>query len=140
MSSDESKEFMERLECYPKLYGRFQVLLEIVENADDGALTADEVEERVVQEMRHPGHQALQAWAIHKTKQVEHKCETRLELQRRGKKLYWQTRRGQIEVMEQLFSRQNESSKILRPFSHTAKVSRSRLLSWFRASRHRLCG
>lgn len=86
MRSDESQEFMERLERHPELYERFKDLLQVVENADGDALTADEAEERVVQEIRHLGHEALQAWATHKTRQVEHKCETRLGLHRRGKK------------------------------------------------------
>ena len=86
MRSDESQEFIEGLERHPELYERFKELLQIVENADGDALTADEAEERVVQEIRQLGHEALQAWAIHKTKHVQHHCETRLGLQRGGKK------------------------------------------------------
>lgn len=86
MNSAKSTEFMERLVRHPELYDRFQELLEIVENADGAALTADEAEEMVVQEIRQLGREALQAWASHKQTRVAHQYETRLGLQRRGKK------------------------------------------------------
>jgi len=86
MSSDKSTEFMERLARHPELYERFKELLEVVENADGDALTADAAEEMVVQEIRQLGHEALQAWALHKQTHVAHQYETRLGLRRRGKK------------------------------------------------------
>jgi len=123
MSSDESQEFLERLQRHPELYERVKGLLAVVENADGAALTADEAAERVVQEMRQIGHEALQAWATHKHAQVAHHGATRLGLQRRGKKkLYWLTRVGRIEVCEQLFSRQHEPDTIRRLFASTARV------------------
>jgi hypothetical protein len=39
----------------------------MVENEAGEALTADEAEERVVEEIRRLGHEALQAWAIRRT-------------------------------------------------------------------------
>lgn len=86
MSSDESQELVKRLERHPELYEKVKDLLAIVENADGDALTADEAEERVVQEMRQIGHEALQAWATHKQAKVTHHCATRLGWQRRAKK------------------------------------------------------
>ena len=86
MSSDEGQEFMERLARHPQLYERVKDLLEIVENADGDALTADEAEERVVNEMRQIGREALQAWATHKQAKLARAYETRLGVQRRGKK------------------------------------------------------
>ncbi len=86
MRSDESQEFLERLERHPELYERVKNLLQIVENADGGAMTADEAEEQVVQEMRQIGQEALQAWATHKEAKVAHTAATRLGLNRRGKK------------------------------------------------------
>jgi uncharacterized protein YeaC (DUF1315 family) len=86
MRENRSKDFIERLEGHPELYERVKELLEIVENTDGDALTADEAEEMVVQEIRQLGHEALQAWAKGRLKKVEHNCETRLKLERRGKK------------------------------------------------------
>ena len=86
MFSDESQEFLERLERHPQLYARVKDLLEIVENSDGDALTADAAEGKVIQEIRQIRHQALQAWATHKQAKVAHQRETRLGWQRRGKK------------------------------------------------------
>lgn len=86
MRSNESQELMERLARHPELYERVKDLLQIVENAAGDALTADEAEEKVVQEMRQIGQEALQAWATHKQAKVAHHSETRLGLRRRGKK------------------------------------------------------
>jgi hypothetical protein len=58
---------VERLERHPELYERFKGLLQMVENEAGEALTADEAEERVVEEIRRLGHEALQAWAIRRT-------------------------------------------------------------------------
>ncbi|MDQ3754988.1 MAG: hypothetical protein M3371_09680 [Acidobacteriota bacterium] len=86
MSSDKHTELMERLVRHPELCERFKELLEIVENAEGAALTADAAEELVVQEIRQLGQEALQAWAIRKQTQVAHQYATRLGMQRRGKK------------------------------------------------------
>lgn len=86
MRSDGRQELVERLQRHPELCERVKELLTIVENAEGDSLTADAAEERVVQEMRRIGREALQAWALGKEAKVAHHCATRLGLARRGKK------------------------------------------------------
>lgn len=117
------QELIARLRRYPELSERIERLLEIVENADGDSLTADEVEERVVEEVRRIGHDALQGWAGRKAARLEGEYARRAGLERRGKKkLYWQTRFGQIAVGEQLW-RGKQSQQVLRPFAQAARVS-----------------
>jgi chromosome segregation ATPase len=53
----------ERLEAYPHLKQRIEALLNVVENAAQDLERADEAEQRVIEELRQIGQQALQAWA-----------------------------------------------------------------------------
>ena len=80
------QELSARLKRHPELYERVGRLLEIVENADGDSLTADEVEERVVEEVRRIGHDALQGWARGKAGRLESEYERRAGFERRGKK------------------------------------------------------
>lgn len=80
------QELIARLRRYPELSERIERLLEIVENADGDSLTADEVEERVVEEVRRIGHDALQGWAGRKAARLEGEYARRAGLERRGKK------------------------------------------------------
>jgi len=117
------QELAQRLKRQPELSERIERLLEIVENADGDSLTADEVEERVVEEIRRIGHDALQGWARRKAARLEGEDECRAGLERRGKKrLYWQTRFGQVGVDEQVW-RGKQSNHVVRPFVQAARVS-----------------
>lgn len=78
--------FMQRLKEHPELQERFAVLLAVVENADGDSLTADEAEQRVVEELRQMGQSALQAWAERKQKRVETSYERRADVRRKEKK------------------------------------------------------
>lgn len=62
----------ERLQAHPQLRERFEEILAIVE-AEVGTLDrADEAEQRVIEELRRLGQEALQDWA---TGQVERQVE-----------------------------------------------------------------
>ena len=78
--------FMHRLQQYPELQQRYEVLLAVVENADGDTLTADEAEQRVVEELRQLGQRALQDWAARKEARLECEYETRAGYQRKEKK------------------------------------------------------
>jgi len=80
------QELTVRLKRHPELSARIERLLEIVENADGDSLTADEVEERVVEQVRRIGHDALQGWAGRKAARLEGEYARRAGFERRGKK------------------------------------------------------
>ncbi|MGH9944658.1 MAG: hypothetical protein ACRD9R_20110 [Pyrinomonadaceae bacterium] len=80
------QELTARLKQHPELSGRIERLLEIVENTDGDSLTADEVEERVVEEVRRIGHDVVQGWAGRKAARLEGEYARRAGFERRGKK------------------------------------------------------
>jgi len=86
MPSANSSEFLERLHRYPELQAKFDALLDVVENAAGDATKADEAEQRVFEELRLVGQQAIQSWAERKQQRVETDCDTRSDLARKEKK------------------------------------------------------
>jgi len=76
----------QRLLQHPHLQSRIEVLLDVVENADGDVLKADQAEERVIEELRQIGQQALQAWAQRKLSRVTSQSEKREDLSRKEKK------------------------------------------------------
>jgi hypothetical protein len=79
-------EFPERVRRYPELQARMEALLDVVENASGDVVKADEAEERVVEEIRPMGQEALQAWAERKQRRVEAEYERRRDMSRKEKK------------------------------------------------------
>jgi uncharacterized NAD(P)/FAD-binding protein YdhS len=53
----------ERLEAHPALKARIEALLDVVENSTQDVKKADEAEQKVIEELRQMGQQALQSWA-----------------------------------------------------------------------------
>lgn len=53
----------ERLIAHPQLFERIEALLNVVENSASDIEKADEVEQRVIEEVRQIGQQALVSWA-----------------------------------------------------------------------------
>jgi len=53
----------ERLRAHPHLCERIEALLNVVENSASDLATADLAEERVIEEVRQIGQQALTSWA-----------------------------------------------------------------------------
>jgi hypothetical protein len=86
MPSANPSEFLARLQRYPELQAKFDALLDVVENASGDATKADEAEQRVFEELRHMGQQAIQAWAERKQQRIEADCNARSDLARKEKK------------------------------------------------------
>ena len=62
----------ERLSAHPQLLARIEALLNVVENSAGDIEQADLAEQRVIEEVRHIGQQALSSWAEHQhQKQVK---------------------------------------------------------------------
>lgn len=76
----------QRLLQHPHLHSRIEALLDVVENADGDVLKADEAEQRVIEEIRQIGQEALQAWAERKLSRVTSESDKRKDLSRKEKK------------------------------------------------------
>lgn len=86
MPSANPSEFLARLQRHPELQAKFDALLDVVENAAGDANKADEAEQRVFEELRQMGQQAIQAWAERKHQRVEADFDARSDLGRKEKK------------------------------------------------------
>jgi hypothetical protein len=86
MPSANPSEFLARLQRHPELRAKFDALLDVVENAAGDATKADEAEQRVFEELRLMGQQAIQAWAERKQQRLEADCKARSDLARKEKK------------------------------------------------------
>ena len=75
-----------KLESYPEVLDRVERIMEVVENDTGEAITADEAEELLVQELRRMGHDALQGWARRKEVKLEGEYGARSGMVRREKK------------------------------------------------------
>ena len=53
----------ERLTAHPQLLARIEALLNVIENSAGDIEQADLAEQRVIEEVRHIGQQALSSWA-----------------------------------------------------------------------------
>ena len=62
--------FLAQLRAQPELWARFQSILALTTHADGPWLTADAVEERVIQEVRQLGHTAMNQWAAQAQQRV----------------------------------------------------------------------
>jgi hypothetical protein len=83
---ERSQALLERLNRYPVLRRRMEEVLAVVENASGDVVKADEAEERVLQEIRQMGQEALQAWAERKQRRLEVEYDGRAEVCRKEKK------------------------------------------------------
>jgi hypothetical protein len=75
-----------RLAEFPELRARFEEILAVAENARGDAQTADEAEERAVEQVRRLGQELMQAWAERKHERVVRDYDARRDTRRRGKK------------------------------------------------------
>ena len=83
---DSADSFLERLKKHPHLLARFQSLLDVVDNSSGDVVKAAEAEQRVVEELRQMGQEALQAWAERKHSRIEAESDSRSDLTRKEKK------------------------------------------------------
>ena len=61
---------IEQLRQHPEMMERVQSILEIARNAEGPLKSADEVEERLIEEMRRLGHATLSHWATQAEERV----------------------------------------------------------------------
>ena len=59
---ESSEALVQRLEANPLLKARISRILDLAENTDGEVITADEAEERAIQELRKLGQELLQGW------------------------------------------------------------------------------
>ncbi len=86
VSDARARGLLEQLQQHPALHDRIAALLQVVENVDGRAVKADEAEERVAEELRRLGQEALEAWAQRKEQRLCAAYETRRDYQRKEKK------------------------------------------------------
>jgi hypothetical protein len=70
MSERKKRSLDERLQDNPVLRKRLESILDIAENSHGEFKTADEAEERAIEELRRLGNELLQEWAINQEKRV----------------------------------------------------------------------
>ncbi len=75
-----------RLAQHPELRARFEEILAVAENARGDANTADEAEERAIEQVRQLGQELLQSWAERKHERVAQEYDSRPDHRRKGKK------------------------------------------------------
>jgi len=85
-SDARAQQLLEQLQQHPALHDRIEALLQVVENSDGTAVKADEAEERVAEELRRLGQEALQAWAERKEQRLVADYAARRDYQRKEKK------------------------------------------------------
>ncbi|HBZ57161.1 MAG TPA: hypothetical protein DEO88_17280 [Syntrophobacteraceae bacterium] len=70
MSERKKRSLEERLQEHPGLCKRLESILDIAENADGALKTADEAEQRAIEELRRLGNELIQQWAINQEQKV----------------------------------------------------------------------
>ena len=83
---ERTKSFIAKLHEHPELQARFEGVMALVENADGDTWTADDAEQRVVEELQQLGRAALQCWAKRKATGLAHEYDGRRDYQRKEKK------------------------------------------------------
>lgn len=68
--SPAEKQFMQRLRQHPELRERFQSIMELTHTAEGPLKTADEMEERLIQELRQLGHTSMNDFAARAEQRV----------------------------------------------------------------------
>jgi hypothetical protein len=85
MIKDKDINFFKKLEEHPHLRKRFEEILNIAES--DDIITADEAEERAIEEVRKLGQEVLQEWALKQhNKQIHKVIKDHPEAKKQGKK------------------------------------------------------
>ena len=82
--SDE--ELLAFLEAHPDLRDRFASIVSAIENSEGNLKEADAAEERIIEEMRLLGREALQGWAEKQVEVTEREIRQQPHMHRQGKK------------------------------------------------------
>ena len=90
-----NEEFLAFLEKHPDLRDRFASIVSAVEDSEGNLKEADTAEERILEEMRHLGQEAMQGWAERQVEVTEQEIRQQAQMHRQGKKtpLAYETRR-----------------------------------------------
>ena len=80
------KTLSERLKQHPELEERFEMILDIVENAAGDVEKADEAERRAIEAVRQLGHEVLQGWALRQHQKKADEYDAKPGVGRKGKK------------------------------------------------------
>ena len=87
MDKQKDENFLERLNSQPKLRDRVEALLNVMENTAGDCTKADDAEQRVVDEVRQMGNEALHGWAEKAAAQAAKELKAQQpELRKNGKK------------------------------------------------------
>ena len=81
-----NEEFLAFLEKHPDLRDRFASIVSAVENSEGNLKEADAAEERILEEMRLWGREALQGWAEKQVEVTEREIRQQPQMHRQGKK------------------------------------------------------
>lgn len=87
--TDEARRAIElaaRLTQHPELRARFEEILAVAENERGDANTADQAEERAVEQVRHLGQELMHSWAARKHERLVQEYDARRDTRRKGKK------------------------------------------------------
>ena len=74
------------LEKHPDLRDRFASIVSAVEDSEGNLKEADAAEERIIEEMRLLGREALQSWADERVEATEREIRSQAGMHRQGKK------------------------------------------------------
>ena len=80
------KAILASLKAHPGLRDRFASIIEAIENSEGNFKEADAVEERIVEEMRLLGREAMQGWAENQVEATEREIRRQAQMHRQGKK------------------------------------------------------
>ena len=80
------RNLLERLENHPELKERFEMIVDIVENASGDVEKADEAEGRAIEAVRQLGNEIVQGWAQRQHQKKENECNPKVEFSRKEKK------------------------------------------------------
>lgn len=80
------RNLLERLERQPELKERFEMILDIVENAAGDVEKADEAERRAIEAVRQLGNEIVQGWAQRQHQKKENEYDQKSEVSRKEKK------------------------------------------------------
>ena len=78
--------FLAFLEKHPDLRDRFASIVSAVEDSEGNLKEADAAEERIVEEMRLFGREAMQGWADKQVEATEREIRRQPRMHRQGKK------------------------------------------------------
>jgi hypothetical protein len=89
-------------------------------NSEGDLKEADAAEERIVEEMRLLGREALQGWGEKQVQVTEREIRQQPHMHRQGKKVRWHTKLGEIAILEPQYRFGRER---VRPFVRSARVT-----------------